>query len=204
MWPAFSKVSNVFTWVTLLFYLFSFLSVQVFVSVELQEGTCKQLGNCKMSFDKEELKKRLTPIQYEVTQEKGTERPFTGELNDETRPGLYKCVVCGAELFKSETKFDAGCGWPSFYDQTDEGAVTMTEDSSLGMVRTETTCSKCGAHLGHVFDDGPKFTGQRFCINSVSTQVRPQVCCRPRRKNPSQSCEERCLCGEGGSHHILD
>jgi len=113
-------------------------------------------------------KKKLTPEQYRVLREKGTERAFTGSLLDEKRNGLFVCAACGAELFDSKTKFDSGTGWPSFYDAK-KGAVKFHKDDSLGMGRIEVTCAKCGGHLGHVFDDGPKeTTGKRFCINSCS------------------------------------
>lgn len=119
-------------------------------------------------FTEEELRARLTPKQYEVTQEKGTERAFTGEYWDNHAQGMYHCVVCDTPLFASETKFESGCGWPSFYQPTKDVVVKETGDYTHGMVRTEITCATCGAHLGHVFDDGPAPTGLRYCINSAS------------------------------------
>ncbi|GAU98665.1 hypothetical protein RvY_09782-2 [Ramazzottius varieornatus] len=116
----------------------------------------------------EEAKKKLTPEQYHVTQEKGTERPFSGVYNKHSEPGTYRCVVCNDLLFESDSKFDSGCGWPAFSDVIDKSKVKLTTDSSHGMIRTEVTCNNCGAHLGHVFDDGPRPTGQRYCINSCS------------------------------------
>ena len=125
----------------------------------------------------DELKQKLDPIAYNVTQEKGTEAPFTGQYWDEHADGTYTCKVCGQQLFASGTKFDSGTGWPSF-DQAIPVSVRMVEDDSGGMHRTEVVCSQCGAHLGHVFDDGPKdTTGQRFCINSAAldlSKVKPK------------------------------
>lgn len=119
-----------------------------------------------MQVNEEELKKKLTPEQYKVLREKGTEMPFTGKYYDSHEKGMFACVVCGQQLFSSDTKFDSGTGWPSF-DQAIPGAVKHIEDTSHGMVRTEVVCSHCGSHLGHVFDDGPATTGKRYCINSV-------------------------------------
>ncbi|KAK9879453.1 hypothetical protein WA026_006524 [Henosepilachna vigintioctopunctata] len=123
--------------------------------------------------DKAELKKKLTPIQYNVTQEKGTERPFTGCYDKSFDEGTYMCIVCEQPLFSSKTKFDSGCGWPAFNDVLDKGKVTLKPDTSGGRIRTEVTCSKCDAHLGHVFDDGPPPTKKRFCINSASLNFIP-------------------------------
>jgi peptide-methionine (R)-S-oxide reductase len=120
----------------------------------------------------EEWKKVLNPEQYHVLREKGTEMPYSGKYYLHKEKGVYVCAACGAELFKSDTKFDAGCGWPSFSDVIDSSKVVYTKDRSHGMIRTEITCAKCGGHLGHVFDDGPAPTGQRYCINSVSIEFK--------------------------------
>jgi peptide-methionine (R)-S-oxide reductase len=115
----------------------------------------------------EELKARLSPEQYRVTQERGTEAPYTGQYWNHHEDGRYTCVVCGALLFTSESKFDSGCGWPSFFSADNEH-VSTRPDTSHGMERTEILCATCGAHLGHVFDDGPQPTGLRYCVNSAS------------------------------------
>ncbi len=121
----------------------------------------------------EEWRARLTPEQYRMLREKGTERAFTGEYNGEKRAGVYRCAGCDAELFTSETKYDSGSGWPSFYAPAEKGAVKESRDRSHGMERVEALCSKCGGHLGHVFPDGPRPTGARYCINSASIKLDP-------------------------------
>ena len=121
----------------------------------------------------DELRSRLTPMQYHCTQEAGTEAPFTGEYWDDERPGTYSCVVCGEPLFESSTKFDAGCGWPSFWGPISDDRIDERPDRSPGRVRTETTCGSCGANLGHVFPDGPQPTGDRYCINSAGITLEP-------------------------------
>jgi len=125
----------------------------------------------KIPKTKEEWKKELSPEQYEVCFNKGTEPAFTGKYSDCKENGIYKCSCCGEELFSSDTKFDSGTGWPSFWQSVDDEKIEFESDSSFGMLRTEVNCKKCGAHLGHVFDDGPQPTNTRFCINSVSLNL---------------------------------
>ncbi len=117
-----------------------------------------------------EWRQELTPDQYRILRQAGTERPFTGKYWNKKDDGTYQCAACGQELFTSQTKFDSGCGWPSFYEALDSGKVTERVDDTHGMRRTEVLCSRCGGHLGHVFEDGPNPTGLRYCINSESLQ----------------------------------
>lgn len=126
------------------------------------------------TYTEEDLRDRLTPLQYHVTQEAGTEQAFTGDTWDQKQDGVYRCVVCDIDLFSSESKYESGSGWPSFWQPLSQGAVDTEIDNSHGMMRVEALCHACGAHLGHVFPDGPEPTGDRFCMNSASMRFSPQ------------------------------
>lgn len=125
----------------------------------------------KLELSEAEWRERLTEMEYHVLREKGTERAFTGQYADTKTDGVYRCRGCGNELFDSNTKYNSGSGWPSFYDAVDKNRIGLVEDTSHGMRRVEVVCARCGGHLGHVFPDGPAPTGQRYCINSVSLDL---------------------------------
>jgi peptide-methionine (R)-S-oxide reductase len=151
--------------------LFVLLLIASFVSSQAQEKV--KSDNSKVKKSEAQWKKELTPEQYEVLRNKGTERPFSGEYVNNFKKGVYVCVACNNLLFYSDAKFHSDCGWPSF-DKAIKGSVTYIKDTSFGMLRTEVNCARCGGHLGHVFDDGPKeTTGQRYCTNSVSVKFIP-------------------------------
>lgn len=162
----------------ILFVAFSvFNSRSMNASQDQQSKKTEKKGSLnKMNVVKtnEEWKRILTPEQYEVMREKGTERPFTGKYWNTTDDGTYTCAACGQVLFKSKTKFDAGCGWPSFFEPSDSAKIIYKDDYSFGMHRIEVECGNCGAHLGHVFDDGPEPSGKRYCINSVSLDFKKE------------------------------
>ena len=126
----------------------------------------------KINKTEEEWRSELSDEQYHILREKGTERPWTGALLENKEKGIYECAACGNALYSSETKYDSGSGWPSFYDPVSANAVDFEKDKSFGMVRTEVKCAKCGSHLGHIFPDGPQPSGQRYCMNSASLKFK--------------------------------
>jgi len=132
------------------------------------------MSDAKVERTDREWRESLTPEQYRILRQKGTEAPFTGHYYRHKEEGTYLCAACGQELFNSATKYESGCGWPSFWQELDKSKITTEEDSSFGMRRIEVMCSRCGGHLGHVFPDGPPPTGIRFCINSASLDFRPK------------------------------
>jgi peptide-methionine (R)-S-oxide reductase len=162
----------------ILFYIGCTLLIISSCKSQQQENDLKGADTNKIQnpikMSDEEWKKILTPDQYAVLREKGTEKPFSGKYYKLNEKGIYVCAACGAELFSSADKFDAGCGWPSFSEALAEGRVIEKPDNSHGMVRTEILCANCGGHLGHVFDDGPQPTGLRYCVNSVSLEFKKE------------------------------
>ncbi|MGE3364454.1 MAG: peptide-methionine (R)-S-oxide reductase MsrB [Rhizobiaceae bacterium] len=147
-------------------------ALAVVASLSMRTSPTRAKGAFAVSMSEDEWRKKLSAEQYNVLRESGTEYPFTSALNDEHRTGLFACVGCEQALFESKTKFDSGTGWPSFYAPIDK-AVGTENDTSLGMVRVSVHCSRCGGHLGHVFEDGPKPTGLRYCINGVAMSFKP-------------------------------
>jgi peptide-methionine (R)-S-oxide reductase len=141
------------------------------MSMNTNSHTQNQTDRPRAERTEREWREQLTPAQYEVLRDKGTESPFTGRYVHEERSGTYRCAGCGAELFSSDTKFDSGSGWPSFTEPADRANVELLEDRSFGMRRIEVNCAACGGHLGHVFPDGPGETGERYCINSCSLEL---------------------------------
>ncbi|MBL7933336.1 MAG: peptide-methionine (R)-S-oxide reductase MsrB [Bacteroidia bacterium] len=156
-------------------FLFSMVSCQTPNNTkETKSSNTKKPMETSYQKTEEEWKKELTPEQYYVLREKGTERPGTGKFNHHSEKGVYVCAGCGTELFTSDQKFDSHCGWPSFDNNIAGGErVKQIPDFSHGMIRTEIVCAKCGGHLGHIFDDGPTATGQRYCVNSISIGFKP-------------------------------
>lgn|SRR3989338_7309299 len=132
------------------------------------------MDDTKIQINEDELRQKLTPEQYRILREKGTEAPFTSDLLHVKDKGMFTCAVCGNQLFASDAKFDSGTGWPSF-DQAIPGRVALRPDNELGLERTEVTCAKCGSHLGHVFDDGPATTGKRYCINGACLLMKKEI-----------------------------